>query len=191
MVDNSDEQQNVQKQDLNSQKSIDVLNEKYKVESVSSLIEQYKHYVDMHDKVVERRGQTNSFYLSLLSGSLAFISILTSEETLPQSKDIDPLLIVFVVSSLGLVLCFLWYWNIHGYATLISRKIKVIHEMEKYLPFYSYRREAALWKEEMQSKKAFLIPKSLKIATIEQFVSIAFGVVFITLIGYSIVGLSR
>ncbi len=39
------------------------------------LLEQYKLYVDITDKISARRNQVNSFYISLLSGLLAFIYI--------------------------------------------------------------------------------------------------------------------
>ena len=39
------------------------------------LLEQYKLYVEMADRVGTRRAQTNRFYISLLSGLLAVLSI--------------------------------------------------------------------------------------------------------------------
>ncbi|MCK4735084.1 MAG: hypothetical protein KAT65_21710, partial [Methanophagales archaeon] len=39
------------------------------------LLEQYKLYVEMADRISTRRAQTNRFYISLLSGLLALLSI--------------------------------------------------------------------------------------------------------------------
>ncbi len=163
-----------------------VFNEAYRTEDTSILLEHYKLYVDMHDRVVERRGRTNNFYISLLSGSFAFVSILSNERILTlNNRNIDPLIIVLLVSCLGFSLSFLWLSHIRAYAVLIRRKVKVIREMEDYLPFYAYCREEVLWKQEVNEK----FTKSIRISTTEQVVAVVFGVVFLAVIIYSIVNL--
>ena len=99
------------------------------------LLEQYKLYVEMADRISERRMQTNKFYISLLSGLLALLSILVSVGKLNQT------LIFVIVSLLGIALCILWHINIRSYRQLNSGKFKVIHEMEQDLPFPCYDKE--------------------------------------------------
>ncbi len=185
MVDNLETQE--ENQYFDQKVPNEIFNEAYQTENKSLLLDQYKLYVDMHDKVVERRGRTNNFYISLLSGALAFISILGNEKILNINRSIDPLVIVFLVGLLGLSLCFLWLINIRGYAFLIRRKVKVIREMEKYLPFYAYCREEVLWREEIGER----FTKALRISTTEQFVSIVFGAVFLVITVYSFINLRK
>ena len=99
------------------------------------LLEQYKLYVEMADRVSERRMQTNKFYISLLSGLLALFPILVSVGTSKQT------VILIILPLLGIALCILWYINILSYRQLNSGKFKVIHEIEQYLPFPCYDKE--------------------------------------------------
>ena len=79
--------------------------EKYGDKFQDHLIEQYKLYVEMADRVSTRRAQTNRFYISLLSGLLALLSIVVTREVFNGI-----LSVIFVaVGILGIVLCFLWY----------------------------------------------------------------------------------
>lgn len=162
---------------------VDVLNHSYNNSDNSLLLEQYRLYVEMLDKISERRGQANNFYISLLSATLALLSILGNKDILPKNKSTDISVILLGASILGIALCFLWYFNIRGYALLVKRKIQVIHEMERYLPFSAYSRESTLWNAEI--KREAHIFKPIRISRLEQFIAICFGTVFFILLIYS------
>ncbi|MCG8607195.1 hypothetical protein MJD09_19700 [bacterium] len=101
------------------------------------LLEQYKLYVEMADRVSSRRVQTNRFYVTLLSGILAVVAVIIEKNLL--SKVQAPILMA--MSLLGIFLNTLWFVNIRSYRQLNTAKFKVIHEMEKRLPFAGYDRE--------------------------------------------------
>jgi len=91
---------------------------KYDEKFGEHLLEEYKLYVEMVDRISERRMQTNKFYISLLSGLLALLSILVSVGKFNQS------LIFIIVSLLGMALCILWHINIRSYRQLNSGNSK-------------------------------------------------------------------
>jgi len=105
------------------------------------LLEQYKIYVEMVDRVSFRRNQMNSFYITLISGLLALITIITNKD-INQFQNVRFQQASFLaISVLGLLLCASWYLNIQSYKNLNSSKFKVICEIEKQLPFACYEKE--------------------------------------------------
>jgi len=141
------------------------------------LLEQYKLYVEMADRISERRMQTNKFYISLLSGLLALLSILVSVGKLNQT------LIFVIVSLLGIALCILWHINIRSYRQLNSGKFKVIHEMEQFLPFPCYDRE---WEVLGESKEK---TKYLQLTRVEKYIPVILAIPYIFVFLYTLASL--
>lgn len=98
------------------------------------LIEQYKAYVDTTVDVSNRRMRNNRFYVVLLSGTLAVISVLAETEIIEAAG-------LFIAGFGGLILCILWYSSIISYKQLNTGKYDVIKEMEEELPFAPFSRE--------------------------------------------------
>jgi hypothetical protein len=138
------------------------------------LLEQYKLYVEMADRVSTRRAQTNRFYISLLSGLLALLSIVGGREIFSDFHTI----VFMVVAVLGLALCFLWKINIHSYRQLNSGKFRVIHEMEKHLPFPCFDKEWEILGEGEESKRY------LQLTRVEQYVPFIISIPYIVLLVY-------
>ena len=63
------------------------------------LLEQYKLFVEMADRVSSRRMQTNMFYISLLSGLITVISI---SRAFKLSN-----VVILAVSVFGVIICVL------------------------------------------------------------------------------------
>lgn len=144
----------------------------------SHLLEQYKICVEMADRVSVRRGQANTFYISLLSALLALLSLITDNNLVSGSPNI----LLFFTSILGLSLCFTWYVNIQSYRQLNSLKFKVINEMEQHLPFPCYSREWAILKErQREGEKQYT-----RLTAIEKFVPLIFAVPYLGLLLYSL-----
>ncbi|MBO8143582.1 MAG: hypothetical protein H0Z16_03220 [Thermodesulfobacterium sp.] len=141
------------------------------------LLEQYKLYVEMADRISERRMQTNKFYISLLSGLLALLSILVSVGKFNQT------VIFIIVSLLGIALCILWHINIRSYKQLNSGKFKVIHEMEQYLPFPCYDKEWELLGEGKEKSKY------LQLTRVEKYIPFILAIPYIFLFFYALVSL--
>lgn len=100
---------------------------KYGDDFQKDLLEQYKLYVEMMDRTSSRRGQTNNFYISFLSGILALLSLLIDKNLLAVQQNI---LVVFL-AFLGLFLCLIWNVNINSYKQLNFLKFRAIEEMEQ------------------------------------------------------------
>lgn len=150
--------------------------EKYGDKFQDHLIEQYKLYVEMADRVSTRRAQTNRFYISLLSGLLALLSLVVNRNAFSSV-----LYVVFVaVGILGIALCILWYVNIHSYRQLSSGKFQVIHEMEQHLPFPAYEREWEILRGGKEGKKYRQLTK------VEQYVAFILAVPYSVLLIYSL-----
>ena len=140
-----------------------------------TLLEQYKVYVEMADRVSSRRGQTNAFYVSLLTGLLAFLSVLIGADVVTKYIDI----LFLLASLLGLGLCFLWWVNIRSYRQLNSGKFKVVHEMETHLPFACYDREWEILGQGRNKKKY------LQLTVVEGIVPLVMAVPYLILFVYS------
>jgi len=97
----------------------------------------YKLYVDMADKISERRQSANSFFLTLNSAIVALVGYVN----LSQDTELVASSYFWVVAIAGMVLSFLWYRLIRSYKDMNSGKFKVIHEIEKQLPLKPYDAE--------------------------------------------------
>ena len=146
------------------------------------LLEQYKLYVQMMDKVTERRGQTNAFYISLLSGLLALLYFLVDKNNLLFSGDQNILLLVLAI--LGIALCYVWHTNINSYKQLNSLKFKVINEMESHLPFPCYYREWEILSEDKRNQYR-------RLNKVEKFVPLILAIPYFCLLLYSIYNLFK
>lgn len=114
------------------------------------LLEQYKLYLEMADRISQRRQSANSFFLSIHTGLLALLGIIIEKGTPPYS-----LALVLLISVPALVLVFCWYRLVRSYKDINTAKFRVVHEMESHLPTAPYDAE---WKAvgEGKDKKLYL-----------------------------------
>ncbi len=98
---------------------------------IKTLLEQYKIYVDMADKVSSRRATANQFFITMLVAELAIASFLVERA---KSSNFEPGVLA-ILSIFGIALCLIWGTLLRSYRQLNQGKYKVIHEMEKRLPF--------------------------------------------------------
>lgn len=162
-----------------SERSIDESRESYGANFQEHLLEQYKMYVEMMDRVTERRGKTNVFYISLLSGILAFASLLAEKELLPGSKE----LLLLIIAIQGLLLCIVWMININSYKQLNRLKFKIIQEIEKSLPFPCYSRE---WLVKEPKTGEYSHKQYRRLTKVENYVPFILAIPYLGLIIYSI-----
>lgn len=150
--------------------------EEYGEQFKEHLLEQYKLYVEMADRISDRRERSNRFYISLLSALLALLSIIVSRDILNGLQTV----VLMTIGILGLGLCGLWIINIRSYRHLNSGKFKVIHEMEQNLPFNCYNKE---WKILGEGKEA---KSYLQLTRVEQYIPIILAVPYLLLFVYSL-----
>ena len=122
------------------------------------LIEQYKLYVEMADRVSQRRVKLNQFYTTVLLGLLIAIAF-KFNNGIYGSIASDQVPIFLVLSLLGNILCIVWQVNIHSYRQLNAKKFEVIHEIEKSLPFAAYDREWELLGKGKDAKLYFQLTR--------------------------------
>ena len=137
-------------------------------DSYSRFFELYKLYVELTDKVSQRRGQSNLFFLSVLStftGLTGFLSISFNNGTFYQVSAL------YMVCIFGILMCIVWYFTINSYRQLNKIKFTVIEEIEQHLVFHCFSREWQLLKENKL--------KYHRLSGIEKFVPLLFIIPFI------------
>lgn len=88
------------------------------------LFDQYKLYLELADRVSQRRATANSFFITANAALLTVAS---------WFKD-DFGNYMYLISFVGVIISLFWFFTIRSYGQLNSGKFKVIHEIEKRLP---------------------------------------------------------
>jgi hypothetical protein len=104
----------------------------YQDPAASAVLEQYKLYVEMADRVSARRGATNTFFLTLNTAAVSAIGILWSSH-LGESRWI----LAFLFAGL-LIQTLAWFWLLRSYRQLNAAKYAVVGAMEERLPASPY-----------------------------------------------------
>jgi len=110
------------------------------------ILEQYKLYVEMADRISIRRDVANGFFLTLNSLFLGASGFLFEKKQIFNSTwmIIFPLLVLL----LG---CFFWWRLIISYKQLNGAKFNIVGELETRLPASPYRR--AEWQTSLKEGK--------------------------------------
>jgi hypothetical protein len=144
--------------------------DKYGPEYQNHVLEQYKLYVEMADKVTERRSQANTFFLTantLLLSGVGLVAELKSPLALAY-----PLSLI-LASFAGIILSLGWRLIIISYRQLNTGKFKVVQMLETRLPCAPYSTEWSILGEGKQRTKY------TKLTTLESMVPLTFTVIFI------------
>jgi hypothetical protein len=144
--------------------------------SEQALVEQYKLYVEMADRISARRADTNKFYISLLTALLVILSIVVDKNILSTIQGF----VFIAIAILGVALCFVWIVNIRSYSQLNTGKFKVIHDMEKQLPYPCYDREWEILGKGADRRKYFQLTR------IEQYVPLLLAIPYLLLFIFSL-----
>lgn len=145
------------------------------LEYQKSILELYKVHVEMANNISIRRQSTNSFFLSINTGTIALIGYILS------NRNIDTKLFFCSAASIaGILLCYFWYRQICSYKVINSAKFKIIQEMETKLEFQPYTDE---WKILGQSINK---EKYLPMTTIEKQVTYIFASLYVIIILWAI-----
>ena len=101
------------------------------------ILEIYKLYLQMADRISDRRQAANSFFLTLNSALVALLSYVNvNTGSTPGDSSF-----FWLVAVCGMVLSFLWYRLIRSYKDINSGKFKVVHAIEKLLPLRPFDAE--------------------------------------------------
>lgn len=108
------------------------------------LLDQYKLYVEMADRISQRRTSANSYFLTVNSAILGFVGYLTTKDSVE---------FLWLLAVAGVALTLLWFSIIISYKNLNTAKWSVVHEIEKRLPISPYDAE---WEAVQRGKNPVL-----------------------------------
>ncbi len=100
----------------------------------ATVLEQYKLYVEMADRVSQRRALANTFFLSLNTAIFTLLGVVWR-----GSPAGEPWwMLIPLVALLGE--CFAWYYVVRSYRQLNAAKYEVVGALEERLPASPYWR---------------------------------------------------
>lgn len=140
------------------------------------ILEQYKLYVEMADRISSRRNLANVFFLTLHTSIIAVIGFY-----LEKVNPVGPKWILVFPFLSFILLCLIWWWLITSYRNLNSAKYKVVGELEKKLPASPFW--SAEWKELGEGKD---ITKYLPLTALEKYIPLIFAFLYIGALVYVI-----
>ena len=143
----------------------------YKTEKglyLNHLLEQYKIYVEMADRISSRRNLANVFFLTLNTTMLGVIGF-----AFEKIKLIEPTwLILFPIAGL-LLMNLIWWWLVRSYRNLNTAKYSVLRKLSSKLP-------ASPWSEEwIELGEGKDIKKYLPLTKLEMFIPKIFGLTYL------------
>ena len=140
-------------------------------------MEQYKLYLELTDRISQRRQTANTFFLAINTALIALLGV-----ALPTDLDGLGTFWYSVVGVAGVVLCFTWRRLIRSYSDLNTAKFNVIHQIERYLPLKPYEAE---WKAVGEGRDS---SRYMPFTHIEKWIPVIFGILYLALAIASIVG---
>lgn len=137
-------------------------------------LELYKIMLNSSESLIQRRQNTNSFFITIMGGLLAIIGLLVKINVdVINSEAIN--IVLFGLAVVGFLLCISWYNLIDNYGKLNKAKYDVILRLEKEL-------SAQIYSAEWIALGKGLRPKKYKSFTsTEKRVPIYFGLLIVTL----------
>ena len=100
----------------------------------AAILEQYKTYVEMADRISARRALTNTFFLTLNTAVFTLIGVFVQNE-----QQAATWLLAFPLTAL-LGQCGAWFYLVRSYRQLNTAKYQVIGQLEERLPASPYWR---------------------------------------------------
>jgi hypothetical protein len=134
----------------------------------AAVLEQYKMYVEMADRISVRRGLTNTFFLTLNTAIFAIVGVFWKDR--PDAQVwwlVFPLLVV-------LGQCFAWFYLVRFYRLLNTAKYEVIGALEERMPASPYWRTEWLALGEGKDPKLYW-----PLTHIEKWIPILFAVLYL------------
>lgn len=134
----------------------------------AAVLDQWKIYVEMADRISSRRGLTNTFFLTLNTAIFTAIGVAGK-----GTSGVSSWLLVFpLIVVLGE--CAAWWWLVRSYRQLNSAKFKVVGALEERLPASPYWRAEWVALGEGEDWR-----KYLPVTHLEQWIPILFAGVYL------------
>jgi hypothetical protein len=134
----------------------------------AAILEQYKVYVEMADRVSQRRGLTNTFFLTLNTAIFTAVGLFWEHKPAGQ--------VWWLVFPLAMLLgeCFAWFYLLRSYRLLNSAKYEVVGALEARLPASPYWRAEWMALGEGRNWK-----KYWPLSHIESWIPVFFAVLYV------------
>ena len=122
---------------------------KYGDNYTNDILEQYKMYVELTDRINERLQRSDSYYMAI---NIATIGALGYFHLSPTLKDDVLIFILSIISYMAMIFCTSWSISIKSNRDLYRRKILIINSIEGLLPLSLFYTELKLDKGLKYSK---------------------------------------
>lgn len=129
------------KSDLKPKKNYDLynfVNNNYDGDYKKHIMEQYHIFVNLMDKVTERRLNSNTFFLT---ANTIIISALAALSAYKGTISTNNVILDSLAAIAGVLLCLEWRAVIKSYTQLNQGKFKIIHLIEEELPLSLFKAE--------------------------------------------------
>lgn len=132
------------------------------------ILEQYKIYIEMADRISARRNLANVFFLTLHTTLLSIIGFSVQNLHFVCSK----WLLILPFTGI-IIMCGVWWWLLQSFRQLNTAKYRVIGLLEEKLPSSPYW--LAEWKELGEGKNW---KKYLPLTSLEKLVPVIFSILY-------------
>ncbi|MGR3939585.1 RipA family octameric membrane protein [Streptomyces sp. BRA346] len=140
------------------------------------ILEQYKLYVEMADRISARRGLANSFFLTLNLAAVSVIASVASRVTDEAGIFVPAVALIIMCGQ-----CIVWFCALRSYRLLNKAKYAVIEVLEERLPARAYSKGE--WHAVVRSGQH---GRYLRLTTAEQIMPLLFSLGYVALFGYSV-----
>ena len=142
------------------------------------LLEIYKLHSILADQVSNRREGANRLYVSLLVGLLSVLAIIIKF----GPAVVADWEIFIIVGLFGTLLSFSWWSVIQSYQRLNREKFRVLHDLEKKLPFRFFKQE---WDPGNVGGRS---NDYIQLTRVESLLPMLFGLFFLGVFAYGLIG---
>jgi hypothetical protein len=133
-----------------------------------AVLEQYKIYVETADRISQRRGLTNTFFLTLNTAIFTVVGVFWKDRPTAQAW----WLLFPLLAVLGE--CFAWFYLVRSYRLLNTAKFEVIGALEERLPASPY------WRAEWSALGEGNDPKKYwPLTHIEKWIPVLFAITYL------------
>jgi hypothetical protein len=112
------------------------------------LLEQYRIYLQLLDKIADRRQSANSFFLSINTGLCALLGYMFAREVPPQLR-----LLLWVIPFPGILVSYFWFRLVRSYRYLNAAKFRVVEAIEERLPLAPFTAEWIALRDEADAHR--------------------------------------
>ncbi|WP_344616677.1 RipA family octameric membrane protein [Dactylosporangium salmoneum] len=133
----------------------------------AAILDQYKTYVEMADRLSARRGAANTLFLAINTAAISLATVYAKALAPSRAYLLTPVLMLVIQ-------CGVWFWVLRSYRQLSSAKHRVIGALEERLPASPYWR--AEWDALGRGKDPALY---WPVASLEQWVPAVYAAAYV------------